>query len=537
MSTTTSVIPIITPRPLTNVTSDPNFKGYNVDVAILEYNTTPITQSDAYIVELSPAYVSYASFQAMFYREGKFKPIRSISKNVYASPLISNDQRTVTSGPFKAEDSSVSGQIYEGPLNLLRVLIDTYEKDLQLSTECWDTSAFLHFQKMLNNITSLTDGSDACGSSTGVKSALSLEEFFYSLESQGMVMDPSSGLPLSDVPAKAALNVLYEGLVSANIIANFHSSTPGVKDVQFKWPFLINFNSYKVTPTPGDYFLTVDQMVSSGVNTNVGRYYLCTKVDQTPAQAADNAYKATAKSYSLDLTTITVPQLAAVFTIGGVTFTPITTNGGVQNATTLATAIKAGVTDVNYTVTNLQGSVLSKYTITPLTVATTLVFTYNIVGIIPQNTDDLTGTLTPTFTAGTNPTDPESAIILKAFDMLPVVNKVYKFTVDQIIPANTFTSKMYQFMAVADKLGVASVLIGTNISFDTTKMVLSYQNTNVPAVYRETTDEQGIVQVTRLPRSDTGLGHVMVNSNGAMFDATKNNNYSRYSAYKSSLIN
>ena len=218
-----------------NLTNDPTYQGYSVDIAVLQQDLNTIVNNDAYIITLSPVYVSYASFQALFYKNGlNFNPSKSACTNLLAQPLIGNNYRTVLESPFEIDEL-----VYDGSFNLLQTLITAYEQDLGISTDCWDRCTFINFSTTISKIKCLTDVAGTCGSN--IKCSITLNEFFDNLEAQGLIMDPSSGLPLDP---SGNSGVIYTGLVAANITANFHSTTPDVKDVQIKWPFLVNFNSY-----------------------------------------------------------------------------------------------------------------------------------------------------------------------------------------------------------------------------------------------------------------------------------------------------
>lgn len=218
-----------------SLTDDPNYKGYFVDIAVLQQDLNTIVNNDAYLITLSPVYVSYASFQALFYRNSlHFNPLKYAFNNILAQPLISNNFRRVIESPFETSEL-----LYDNSFNLLKILITAYEQDLGIPTECWDRCTFMNFSTTISKIKCLTDVAGTCGSN--IKCSITLNEFFDNLEAQGLIMDPSSGLPLDP---SGNSGVIYTGLVAANITANFHSTTPDVKDVQIKWPFLVNFNSY-----------------------------------------------------------------------------------------------------------------------------------------------------------------------------------------------------------------------------------------------------------------------------------------------------
>jgi hypothetical protein len=218
-----------------SITNDRQYHEISVDIAVLKQDVT-IFKSDAYIIQLSPQYVSYASFQAMFYKDITFKAPKTLSES--ADELVANISRLVKGGPF--EDS-----ILDGSFNLFTSLSTIYERDLDIPIECWETCSYIDFKKLILPIKSLTDINGSC--TDNIKCSMSLDEFFNSLEVQDLVMDPISGLPL-DPSNNPNGRVLYQGVVSANIIQIFNSTTPGVKDLQINWPFLINFNSYKTLP-------------------------------------------------------------------------------------------------------------------------------------------------------------------------------------------------------------------------------------------------------------------------------------------------
>ena len=214
-----------------SITDDPTFNGYSVDIAVIQQNLNTIVNQDAYVIELSPVYLSYPSFQALFYRDGRtFSPLNSIN-NIFSKPLINNEYRTIIKTPFE--------NINDTSFNLLSTIITAYEEDLHIPTECWDTCTFMQFSTTISKIKSLNDMTGECNHN--IKCSITLDEFFDNLEAQGLVIDPSSGLPLDP---SGNSGIIYTGLVAANITANFHSTTPDVKDIQIKWPFLVNFNSY-----------------------------------------------------------------------------------------------------------------------------------------------------------------------------------------------------------------------------------------------------------------------------------------------------
>jgi hypothetical protein len=235
-------------------TVDPTYTGINVNVAVLEQKINTIKEEDSHIIELSPTYLSYASFQAMFFNKcNKFTSldnvegtawqqfVANLNRNIVYSSLTPDREKTINNTyPWSAYN--VNSNLVEVSFNLLNVITNGYETDLNIPSECWDACSVLEFSRTLGNIKYLTDVGNECN----IKCAMTLDEFFENLEAQGLVIDSSNGLPRDTSSNK----IVYTGLVNALITANFRSCTPGVKDIKIKWPFLINFNS--VTPRTAD---------------------------------------------------------------------------------------------------------------------------------------------------------------------------------------------------------------------------------------------------------------------------------------------
>lgn len=268
-------------------TSDQTWGGYVVDIAVLQQDMTQIIKPDAYIVNLSPLYLSYAGFKALFYSRGShFSPtvnLSDVNRNPTGSGYVLNDHRIIQSfadcGCLNLTNSGIN---LGDKFNLLKMLVWSYETDLNISTDCWDTCTLMDFYDRIDGIKALTDLTGQC--EVGIKCSLTLDEFFDQLKMQGMRMsydfnphdqyalpiDPKQvkrdksdteylqffdkdGVKIvmtdsNDFFHKSVLNncsrpPLYPGLVTAVITANFHSTTPGVKDVQVRWPFIMNFIS------------------------------------------------------------------------------------------------------------------------------------------------------------------------------------------------------------------------------------------------------------------------------------------------------
>lgn len=217
-------------------TTDLTYGGYVVDVAILQEDMNTITRPDVYTINLTPVYLSFAGFKAMFYRNGqKFQPMSGLYRFASSKEFVLNEYRTIYN--YTPECGQCDLQL-DGSFNLLTALLTAYQQDLGFSTECWDTCSLMEFYSIIDKIKALTDITGECG--TGVKCSITLDEFFAQLEMQGLLMDPSNNLPIDP----SSNNGVYPGLVTAVITANFHSTTPGVKDVVVKWPFIINFGSF-----------------------------------------------------------------------------------------------------------------------------------------------------------------------------------------------------------------------------------------------------------------------------------------------------
>ena len=228
-------------------TDDKTWAGYVVNIAVLQDTMNTISKiEDAYIVNLNPVYLSYAGFKALFYAEGTyFSPtlnLSNVTKHPEGSKYVLNSARTYSVLPSDCGQCQLQ---LDGSFNLLKTLLLAYESDLKIATECWDTCSLMEFYNKIDRIRGLTDITGECGS--GVKCSLSLDDFFAQLESQGMKMSGSPWfLPVDPSGVDASFNKqpsIYPGLVTAVITANFKSTTPGVKDVQIRWPFIINFTS------------------------------------------------------------------------------------------------------------------------------------------------------------------------------------------------------------------------------------------------------------------------------------------------------
>jgi len=224
-------------------TEDPTYTGINVNVAVIEQKMNVIKEEDANIIDLSPVYISYATFQALFYRQATdFQPLNGVIGTQW-QPFLSNDARKVLYSSFINENANY-GTDYPN-FNLYNIITSAYQHDLSIPIDCWDTCSVIEFTTTLGSINYLTDIGNQCN----IKCSITLDDFFNGLEAQGLVMDATTGLPLD-----ASDNTLiYTGLVNAVITANFRSCTPGVKDIKIRWPFLINFNSVTESTADGSY--------------------------------------------------------------------------------------------------------------------------------------------------------------------------------------------------------------------------------------------------------------------------------------------
>jgi hypothetical protein len=238
--------PIICNCNIPTYTEDATYTGIDVNVAVLEQKINTIKEEEAHIVQLNAQYISYASFQAMFFKNSiKFNPLNGVyAKNTYWQEFLANKYRHIVYSSINGSiDTFEQNQIQDESFNLLNTIIRSYEYDLNISSECWDTCSLIEFTTTLSNIVNLTDVGNECN----IKCSITLDDFFENLEAQGLVIDASSGLPLD--PSGGTL--IYTGLVNALITASFRSCTPCVKDVKIKWPFLINFNSVTAQAADG----------------------------------------------------------------------------------------------------------------------------------------------------------------------------------------------------------------------------------------------------------------------------------------------
>jgi len=225
-------------------TADPTYSGISVDVAVIEQKMNVIKEEDAHIIDLTPAYLSYASFQAMFYKQSSdFNPLTGVIGKEW-QPYLSNAARQVLYNSFSNQTSNyASSGVDNVDFNLVNTIKSGYEYDLSIPSECWDTCSILEFNKTLGNIKYLTDIGNECN----IKCSITLDDFFNILEAGGLVMDTTTGLPLDPSGGK----IIYTGLVNALITATFRSCTPGVKDIKIRWPFMINFNSVTTNTADG----------------------------------------------------------------------------------------------------------------------------------------------------------------------------------------------------------------------------------------------------------------------------------------------
>jgi len=228
-------------------TNDNTYAGYVVDIAILQTTLNTISEpKDIYTLNLNPVFLSYSGFKALFYNNGvHFSPMPHLSDTTIhkiGSKYTLNSARTISTN---ATDCARCELNLDGSFNLLAALLQAYTTDLNLATECWETCSLMEFYNTISQVKGLTDITGPCGLT--VLCALTLDEFFGQLEMQGLKMSgPPWYLPID--PSNTALrsdgkSSVYPGLVTAVVTANFHSTTPGVKDLQVRWPFVINFNS------------------------------------------------------------------------------------------------------------------------------------------------------------------------------------------------------------------------------------------------------------------------------------------------------
>ena len=228
--------------PCGSVVVDPNYHNYFVNIAVLQTAVNNIKQeSDAHVIELSPRYVSYPTFLNLFFKDGKFSPNKQLGHDAQAT--VSNKDRYILSGPtdqvYNLTDTS---NVITAPVfNLTSALISTYANDLGCEPNCWDPCDLVHLQNTINPIQTLFSVIQCC--QNNIECSMTLDQFFASLEAQGMVMDPASGFPLDPVQSDPP-GVIYQGVVCASVTVIFKSSTDDVKDLEVNWPFLINFNSY-----------------------------------------------------------------------------------------------------------------------------------------------------------------------------------------------------------------------------------------------------------------------------------------------------
>lgn len=234
------------------------YSGITVDVAVMEQGVpTVVGDDDSHILTLSTKKITYCDWKAIFYKDNlEFSPQylyqsdtykSDVSSNAYLDYYINNSNRLLSSSSLV---NNISFKL-DHKFILEEILLQCYMADLNMPANCWDTCSRIEFQKSLSNIKTLLD----VGGSCNVNCSLTIDEFFNLLESRGLTISKYSGLPLdisAGLPYEGATSatatldssgaVILKQTVSTVITAKFASSTPNVKDVKVRWPFMIDFS-------------------------------------------------------------------------------------------------------------------------------------------------------------------------------------------------------------------------------------------------------------------------------------------------------
>lgn len=195
-----------------------------VDIATMQESFARVEVNNSHVISLAAIDISYHDFRRIFYPNNtEFSPNLVNIRRYDISNLIANDSQIVI-------DSSLRKKQF----NLFREMLQVYEEYLKVPSNCWSSCSLTNFQNTLSHIMTLFDVGDSCC----IKCSLTLDEFFLSIEQQGIQMS-NSGTFDADlnnvVPISANIRPV------AVITAEFKSNTPEVPNVNVIWPYLVDF--------------------------------------------------------------------------------------------------------------------------------------------------------------------------------------------------------------------------------------------------------------------------------------------------------
>jgi hypothetical protein len=167
---------------------------------------------------LQPIYILYRNFHNLFfYNNGKFTPNVQLGCHTNYRCFIDNNNQYV-----KKVDPE--GIYY--PFDLYNILKSEF---MSSTTHCWDVCSKIEFEKKIAKIKTLFDVDGLCN----ITCSLTLDELFLSLEANGVVIDPVSGMP--DIHHHAA-----PPCTTVNITTRFSNCN---HQVDIVWPFFVDLSA------------------------------------------------------------------------------------------------------------------------------------------------------------------------------------------------------------------------------------------------------------------------------------------------------
>ena len=211
-----------------------------VDIATLEQDINTISVNDSQVITLKTIDIYYDTFRDIFYyNNDRFQLVPSYRKQLEKTTdisLVTNDEQSIIDRNGRTT-----------PYKIYAEMLAHYERFLGLKSNCWSSCSLNNFQKVLGDQYTLYDVGNPCN----VKCSLTLDEYFYALEQQGVNM--TTGDNLNDV-VPAALITCYKPI--AVVTTTFKSLTEGVPNVDVVWPFAVDFQGVRSRYNPGYFFQT-----------------------------------------------------------------------------------------------------------------------------------------------------------------------------------------------------------------------------------------------------------------------------------------
>lgn len=198
-----------------------------VDIATMKENMNSVKLNNNININLAAISITYDNFRKLFYYQNSdFSPsvtAFTVSGENIKEYIYNDNQHVITS------DGSIR------KFNLFRELLNVYETKLGSSSNCWDSCSLTNFQKTISQINTLLD----VGGSCCISCSLTLDEFFNSIEQQGVELsgntfprDLNYAVPKDKTKTPIAV-----------VTAQFVSSTHLVPDINITWAFAIDFTN------------------------------------------------------------------------------------------------------------------------------------------------------------------------------------------------------------------------------------------------------------------------------------------------------